>query len=502
MRFLILICLTAVILPLSAYADSVSVNVPVSSDSSAQMRGSISRSSDGTSFSAGAVLGSVNIDGVNYQQIGLQPVISFGKFSAALDLDLLFDENGKIRTEDWDEWKDYPDKISYIKYGSEGDPFFIKIGRIDSVTLGNGIILSGYRNTTEYPSYKRIGLDAGFETSVCGARITAGDFKELRGRNKALMGGGRFFVKPFTRLQVGASLAGDLNEYKGLHDRDDDGVPDRIDEYPDDKRYATLADYYADHGVSQASIDELVSLGIITKDAARYNDMRSRTGFWAGDADFLVFNGSLFKMNVYGQFAQSVNKGGWGCTVPGVRFRFSDVLELYGDYRFNSKKFIFGYYNETYDIQRAGFVLDGDDKLAVVTKKDELDEAPALRGFLAGIKLNIFDVLSGRCEYHAMDFGTKDRDKTDHSIRADLELKKDIAAVSGAGIYYVQNNVDRFRLKNEGVIWGAFLGIKMSDSVRADIRYTVTYTDRNGDGRISGTDETNTNIGLSTTAVF
>jgi hypothetical protein len=73
--------------------------------------------SDSLTYGAGGVVGAVTVDGVTYSQIRLRPEIEFGKLGVGLDIDLLIDSDGKIRQEDWNDWKDYLGKLFYIRYG-------------------------------------------------------------------------------------------------------------------------------------------------------------------------------------------------------------------------------------------------------------------------------------------------------------------------------------------------------------------------------------------------
>ena len=451
-------------------------------------------------FGMGCVFGSISVNGQNYQQVGFRPEIQIWKFGVALDLNLFFDENGRIRKEDWNEPSDYLDKIYYIRFAQRGDPFYFKVGGIDSTTLGYGALIKEYNNTIDYPTYKRQGLDIGFETSAFGAQLIVNDFKELRGSNKSVMGGGRIFQKPFSRMQIGASLAADFNEYKGLYDSDGDGVPDRVDAYPYDKRYATVADYYAAHGASQATIDELVALGLISDETFSYKGKRSKTAFWSADAGILIVDGSLVKFDIYGQFAQSFNTGGWGIAAPGVRFRFGNFFELYGDYRYRTDEFIFGYYNDTYDIERAKFIDDGTGQLTVTTKKEKLNEAVSLRGYCAGAKLNFFDFLIAKGEYSDMSWGGNQKDR---SLRGELEFStKFIPFISRLGAFYVQNDLSKRRWKSESVMWGGVMGVSLASNSEIKMAYIVTYDDKNGDRKIKGKDETNARITASVEARF
>ncbi|HON16242.1 MAG TPA: hypothetical protein PLA51_07155 [Spirochaetota bacterium] len=459
-------------------------------------------------YMIGGVFGAVTVEGKNYQQIGLRPEIKIFKLGIGLDISLLLDENGKVREEDWDQKEDYIDKIYYIRYGQKGDPFYFRFGGLDSTTLGYGAIINGYTNMLEYPTYKRQGIDIGFETSSFGMQAIVNDFKELQGRNKAVMGGGRIYLKPFSRLHIGASIAGDLNEYKGLRDSDDDGYPDEIDAYPNDSHYVTEIDYYRgklNDANENTVIQELIAAGLISpiekSDLVPYSDKRSRTGFWSGDAALLIIDGDFVKFNVYSQYAQSMNTGGWGYSAPGLRITFVDIIELYGDYRQQSDKFIFGYYNDTYDLERAKYVSDGSNNLYVVTKKDRLEEAERLKGYFGGLKINFFNIFTGKAEYQDMRWGKTE--KEDKSLRGELVLNKDLLPMlSKAKAYYVQNNVEKLEWKTESTVIGAVVGIMFGENVSIDFNYRITYEDKNGDGKIKGDDEEITNISVSTSALF
>lgn len=457
----------------------------------------------------GGVFGAVTIDGKNYQQIGLRPELQLWKLGIGLDISVLLDEDGKVREEDWDDKEDYIDKIYYIRYGKRGEPFYFQYGGLESTALGYGTLINGYTNMLEYPTYKRQGLDIGFEAEYIGMQVIVNDFKELQGKNRAVMGGGRIYLRPFSRLQIGGSIAGDLNEYKGLRDTDDDGYPDEVDAYPENDTYVTEYEYYlAKLNGDTATVDKLVAAGLISPvkrtDLVDYSNRRSRTGFWAGDAGLRIINGEFVKFDIYTQYARSMNTGGWGFTAPGVKLSFGNVLEIYGDYRQQSEKFIFGYYNDTYDLERAKYV-DEDPaagiRLVAHTKKEKLKAAEKLKGYFGGAKLNFFNIFTGKAEYQDMRWG--EEEKEDKSIRGELIFNRELVPViSRAKAYYVQNNVDRLRWKTESTVMGAVIGIGVGEGVSIDFNYMITYEDRNGDGRIRGGDEEIRNVSVSTSAMF
>ena len=483
-----------------AFAQETEVDVDIDANQKAQEQA--------IDYLIGGVFGGTTINGQNYQQIGLRPELKLWKLGIGLDISILLDEDGKVREEDWDEWDDYIDKVYYISYGKRGDPFYFKYGGLESTTLGYGTIIHGYTNMLEYPTYKRQGLDIGFETRYIGMQAIVNDFKELKGENRSVMGGGRLYLRPFSRMQIGVSAAGDMNEYKGLRDTDDDGYPDEVDAYPDDDNYVTEIDYYAHElGVDPTDqiIVDLVDAGLIspiqTSQLQDYSNQRSRTGFCAADAGLEIIKGEFVKFDIYAQIARSLNTGGWGFTAPGAKLTLGNILEVYGDYRAQTEEFIFGYYNDTYDLERAKYVDDGSGDLYVTTKLDRLEESEKLKGYFAGAKLNFFNIFTGKAEYQDMRWGEDERE--DKSLRGELEFNRELIPVlSQAKAYYVQNNVAKLEWKTESTVVGAVIGIGMGEGVSINFNYLITYEDKNGDGEIEGDEEEITNVSVSTSAVF
>ena len=97
--------------------------------------------------------GAVTIDGKLWNQISLRPVIPFGKLSIALDIVFYIDKDGNIHDDEWDfssgekVKNSLIDKIYFIKYGNAWDGNYFKIGALDDVTMGYGILISDYTNT-------------------------------------------------------------------------------------------------------------------------------------------------------------------------------------------------------------------------------------------------------------------------------------------------------------------------------------------------------------------
>ena len=78
----------------------------------------------------------------------MRPVLPFGKLSIAFDIVVYIDQNGNVtKIVDFSSVKTKNtilDKIYYIKYGNRWDPYYFRIGALDNVFMGYGILANGY----------------------------------------------------------------------------------------------------------------------------------------------------------------------------------------------------------------------------------------------------------------------------------------------------------------------------------------------------------------------
>jgi hypothetical protein len=98
----------------------------------------------GTSGVAAGGVGMTWIDGQAYYLVNVAPEIAFGKFGAGLDLNLYV--SSKDQSIRWQELQ-RGRFIRYIRYGSKGDEFYIRLGMLDYARLGHGFILYNYKNS-------------------------------------------------------------------------------------------------------------------------------------------------------------------------------------------------------------------------------------------------------------------------------------------------------------------------------------------------------------------
>ncbi len=458
--------------------------------------------SQGSGVAGTAVIGAVTVDGKNYQQIGLRLDIPVGKLGFGADIQLLIDEEGNIRKEDWDEFEDYLDKIYYIRWAKKGDPFYIRLGGLDYSYLGYNIIVDGYSNMIEYPHYKRLGMELSFETEKFGGELLINNYKELLTDKPGLLVGTRVFYKVWGDLAVGATVAADLNEYNGLRDNDDDGFPNEIDRYPDDDRYATAWNFYADR-MTPALADSMVSYGLISdvKDSLleNFKNRTKQVTAYGFDIGYPIYKGELMKIDIYGQIAQIVDYG-WGFSAPAFRIQ-SGPFVFRAEYRHTDGEFLFGYFNPTYEMERAFYNANTG---SFMTKQDILESVPALDGFFVGMHFNGWGIFRLNANYQDLRSGSGEDIKSVKSLTGEFALAENLVPkLAAAKAYYMQNNVENFKeWKTPSTVLGYILGYDIAEGTAIFFDYRYTFQDMNGDGVIKGKEETIKTISISTKIMF
>ena len=455
-------------------------------------------------ISGTAIIGGISIDGKNYQQIGFRFDVPIGKFGFGLDAQLLIDEDGNIRSEDWDEVGDYMDKIYYVRWARKGDPFYIRLGGLDYTYLGYNIIVDGYSNMIEYPAYKRLGMELSFEGEKFGGEVLVNNYKELFTEKPGMLFGARGFYKVWGDLAIGATYATDLNQFNGLRDNDDDDFPNEIDRFPEDDKYATWYDYYlyeSDNDSSWADdaiiyMDEADTLK--REDLEEFTNLEEPVTIWGVDIGYPIFKNDAMSIDIYGQFAQ-IQDYGWGYSAPAFRVKAGPFI-FSAEYRHTDGKFLFGFFNPTYELERATYLAD-----TFVTKEDMLEYVPGLDGFFVGLHFNAWDIFTLKCDYQDLKSNEDDSAvESVKSLRGEFAISETlIPKISMAKAYYMQNNVEDFKeWKTPSTIMGYTLGYNVNDGTSIIFDYKYTFQDMNGDGEISGDNETIKTISISTAIKF
>ena len=186
-------------------------------------------------FNLGLGVGSATIDGNIYNQVALRPELSFGKLGIGLDLVVYIDNQGNVREDEWDEASDFIDKLLYIRWGEKSDPFWMRWGSLNNVTLGYGGLLGGYSNMMEFPSVRKVGINTGFGFGNFGTEIFLSNMKDFS-RGGTLLGlRGTYKLSDAIPVKFGLNFVTDMNQFSGLKDSDKDTYPDMFDDFPNDK---------------------------------------------------------------------------------------------------------------------------------------------------------------------------------------------------------------------------------------------------------------------------
>lgn len=332
--------------------------------------------------------GSVTVDGKQWQRINISPDIPIGKFGVCLDLELFVDDSGKFSDKGWafetpdKAQKSMLRKIRYIRFGKPKEKVYLKLGALDNVTIGYGLIMSNFNNTFDYPAYKKMGLEFELnDLTPLGLGLQAVIHDLLDIKNEATIAGGRIYVTPMkmmkvpllSKLQIGVSAVGDENQYRGRKDDDGDRVPNLIDDYPSDPERmikpdpiepdpfgtdsALLAD--ADASIAKAAEEE----NFLTDDF----DRKDRFVIWGIDAGMPVLQTKALGVTVYGQFASNYDyqesdniksdnfsTEGWGIAAPGVMLNAGPISGQL-EFRHLENRFEASFFNSSYEQDRLTF---------------------------------------------------------------------------------------------------------------------------------------------------
>ena len=488
---------------------------------------------NGRNWNLGLGVGSVTLDGKVYNQISLRPEFRFGKLGVGLDLYFYLDEDGNIREDDWDEFSDYIDKIYYVRWGKQGDPFFARAGALSSVTLGYGILMNGYTNTLEYPHIRNIGVHFGMKHEKLGWEVIMGDIKELSGPGLIA---GRVTYDYMWKLRLGGTIVVDFNQYKGLVDTDEDDIPDMFDGFPDKKfslpsqfndgSFGIDADkklkgkkYHIDSdgdGIPDEIDYDIDGDGLTDnhnenpdwnvdpeiKQALNPFNMKDEAkaiSAVAFDAAIPVIEQEGLKLDIYGQTAFFISEKvrdyngrkfnpGWGATIPGFRASFFNWINCNLEYRFSGDNFLFGFWDRMYDMERVSIrkKIDNPGQLWAYTKDELKLYNDPMKGVFGAVDFNLFEYLIFATYYQHMSSGEEEI----KSFRSSLSITSGkIPKLAEAMAFYQRNNDKnpfKFSKPSENTILGYRIGLDIGGGAILSYVYNRTYRDLDGNGKING----------------
>ncbi|MAX10480.1 MAG: hypothetical protein CMG13_06510 [Candidatus Marinimicrobia bacterium] len=487
-------------------------------------------------LSANAGIGSVTIDGKIYNQLAFRPDYNFGKFGLGLDLYFYIDDEGKFYEKTWDfsgnnAVETLLDKVRYLSYGKPSDRFYFRVGNMPSVTLGYGILVNNYSNTIEYPDIRRLGLDIRTNSRAMSTQFIHSDLKRA---DQAGLVAFRATFPLAPRLKIGVFLAADPDLTKGLVDSDDDGYPDYFDHSPDDENsYSRAQDTY--EGSSSTYDAACISEGFDTDGSTTLSQDELNACLGGTDPGFnldvndFVPGATLSKESVtgagidmsliltrkitlYSQFAQlmmdkegagsklfdtdGINNYeeslGWGAIPIGLGFSFGPEkfkISTNLEYRLNSRHFMFGFWDQSYELNRASVISD----TAIRTRTNSLLNYGELNGVFFGMNMSMLNFMILDVSYQHMsgetwvndgsvtfsaENGYFKEDEESKSLLAKLSLNvSKIPKLKIAEVYYERTNDTSFDLSEPSLntIHGYNIGYEFSEGVVLLYKGRTTY---------------------------
>jgi len=498
--------------------------------------------------SMGGAVGAVTLDGKVWNQIALRPVIPIWKFGVALDLVFYFDQDGNLHKEEWDFSSSKKikntliDKIYYVRYGHPTDPVYMKMGALDNVTLGYGILVNDYTNTLLYPDFRKVGLEARIKRKKWRLSGFTADLKE----NAGLIGL-RVETKQFFGVPIGISAVLDRNQYFGLKDRDGDGRPDKVDDFPNIKEYWLDSDHDGLADTDPMEIDrdgdglpDIDSLPVIQAFWEALEDQigqdsafsefystnpdpdpdllaeplnvkkdRDAVAGIALDVGIPILVEDKMSLGFYSQVAALIGetidpetgksvKLGTGMVPLGLNLRF-------GPGKFNLEyrmipagNFEFNYWDEIYDVNRATYYESIGDSIPIKTKESGLGRFGDQKGFYSKFVIGMGSWIDLSVSYQNMQ-GTIWKPienafvkEMNQNLLARVALTKQISKIRRAEAFYQQKNVPNpFKFENsESTLLGYKIGLQMGSGMVIYYKFHRTFRDVNNDGDVKDKGET------------
>jgi len=384
-------------------------------------------------FGGGA--GMTWIDDKPYITAHLFPEFAFANFGIGFDLNLEFDEQGQVRTENFNEFSDYLSVIRYARYGRKFDPLYVRLGALDFASLGHGSIMHRYNNSLSYDT-RKIGIEFNVDFNSFGVEGVYSSF----GENSVV--GARAYVRPLSLtefsaipiiggIELGATYTTDLNQNAGV----------RAGSYRD-------------------------STFTILEDSGPIK-------IFGLDVSLPLLKGSLGIVNLYYDYAEIVHYGTGRSA--GIEFNLNGLglvdIRTKLERRWNSNQYLPNYFNSFYEVERFRF----DETTNTVTSKVQALEANIAigNGYYGELWIKVlgsFDIIGS---YQRLD---------DNPESGVLQLRTDISpensqmvARAGYDKINIKDEKDLFTLDDRSYLY-AEVGYKPIEYILMSVVYQWTFS--------------------------
>ena len=310
-------------------------------------------------------VGALSINGNTYGKAVIQPHFEIGKLRMRFYLPVIYNTN-LLDPGDWyrpkgnNEWSfgtdhtgtwpvisdiliDLALKIHSIEFAEQRDPFFFKIGNLDNLTVGHGILMYNYSNDHDFPALRRIGFNLGLDLNAFGIESVVNDLAYPQ------IMGGRVYFRPAHQvfpMAIGLSSILDLKPSESLPVDEQTGEENVYG----DPLFLTAA-FDVDFPIIESDPFSLILFGDVAGMLPYYREPYS-----GPDTEETIEAGwatqALFDPNREGSFFDKLNNYGFATGIFGSLF----VLDYRLEYRYADGIFRPSFFNATYDRTRGHYV--------------------------------------------------------------------------------------------------------------------------------------------------
>lgn len=428
--------------------------------------------SDQPGIQMNGAIGATVINGKSYQYFSLRPDIPIWRFGVGLDLSLYFDADGNLREDDWDEFADIIDKIYYLRYGRPSDPLYLRAGSLDPITLGYGLIMRRYSNAIEWPQVRRVGLHGQFSIGDYRAELVINNFRELD--SPGLIAARATYEMSFILPVVfGATVAYDGNQFLGAKDSDNDGIPDRVDQFPGKKDRSHIE--YLRGLLEPYQIESLIRSGDLPNiNDAPYSidEVGAEVAIFGVDVGVPLIRNDNLTLWTYAQAAQIASYGR-GITFPGL-YLHTGPFYAGIEYRIFGREFRGDFFNLSYELERVRW---NENASEYETKESSLADLPSANGYYAEAGANILSLVDLFAAYQHMNYKDSGSMQSFYAIAS--ANTRFIPRIDLLQAYFQQPDAsDLFSIDADGTVIGWRVGTSLAGGIMLIYDQKTIYHNR------------------------
>ena len=380
-------------------------------------------------------------------------------------------------------------KIKEFNYIGEGSSFNIKSGSIYNLTIGQGLLVSNYRNHLNYPLNSSYGIDINYNIrDFFSFRFFSSNLDNLM-KGEGFAGiYNSIFISKYMPLKLGFGVVLDMNQFAMLDDEYSFSTR-RLKSFQFDSTY----DLYDKKGYDFNLVSELAAL--IFPETHYYKRYNS--------SDDL--SGGLKKKS-----------GTWGGAI-GLQGAYSHFFKIKSLIHYNDPLFVPSFFNSTYDFERfrtlsqkdsySGNIGQIDDMFSDYEYLDDLLIAPkdlylsysgeelvySSTGLTVDLAYNYYDKILVNFGYSTFfEVGNPSGSNSLSSLNLEVQIQdKVIKNIENIDLYYSKNisaEILNLMESNENSIVGLSIQSKIKFNLLFNFNFERSNYDYNYDGKVDNID--------------